>query len=122
MSDQKKLLGYKQAQELIRLYRQAGFSDQEIAEELTIVENLLLAELLEDIEEKMSDGEKKKFDEFLKNNPKPEEIARFLKLDQEKISQRIETRLQEFTNQLKKDLVESELPLEKLKARLKQET
>ena len=64
--------------------------------------------------------EKKKFDEFLKKNPEPEEIVQFLKLDQEKINQKIETRLQEFTDQLKKDLVESELSLEKLKERIRQ--
>lgn len=70
----------------------------------------------------MSEEEKKKFDEFLEKGPKVEEIAEFLKLDQEKISQKIESRFQEFTDQLKQDLVQSELSLEKLKARLKQKT
>lgn len=115
-----KLAGYKQAQELIKLYRQVGFSDEEIAEELTIMENLLLAEVIEEVEAKMSEEEKKKFDEFLKKKPQPEEIAQFLKLDKEKINQKIETRLREFIDQLKKDLVEFELSLEKLKAKLKQ--
>lgn len=115
-----KLAGYKQAQELVKLYRQVGFSDEEIAEELTIMENLLLAEVIEEVEKRMSDEEKKKFDEFLKKKPEPEEIAQFLKLDKEKINQKIETRLQESTDQLKKDLVESELSLEKLKARIRQ--
>lgn len=117
-----KLPGYKQAQELIKLYRQVGFSDKEIAEELTIMENLILAEVIEDIEEKMSDEEKKRFDEFLKKKPQPEEIAQFLKLNKEKINQKIETRLQKFIDQLKQDLVQSELSLEKLKTALKQKT
>lgn len=117
-----KLPGYEKAQELVKLYRQVGFSDGEIAEEMIIMENLLLAELIEEVEGKMSEEEKRKFDAFLDQNPKPEEIAKFLNLDKEEINQKIEARLQEFIDQLKQDLVESELSLEKLKAKLKQKT
>lgn len=104
MNDQKKLPGYEETQELIRLYRQAGFTDKEIAEELTTINNLLLVELIGGIEEEMSDEEKRKFDEFLKKKPSPEEIARFLQLDQEKIAQEVKSRLQKFISQLKKDM------------------
>jgi len=103
-----KLAGYQKAQELVKLYRQVGFSDEEIAEELTVMENLILAELIDEVETKMSEEEKKDFDEFLDRKPEPGKIAQFLKLDKEKINQKIEGRLQEFTDQLKQDLVQSD--------------
>lgn len=104
-----KLPGYEQAQQLTRLYKKAGFSDEEIAEELVIMENLLLDELITETEQQMNEEEKEKFDKFLQRGPKSEEIAAYLKLDSKKIAAKIESRLQETIDQYQQTLTKQSL-------------
>lgn len=120
--DKTKLPGYEEGQKLIKLYKKAGFSDEEIVQQLATIEELVLTELIHEVEEKMNEEEKKKFDEFLSQGATPEKIAEFLKLNKEEIVQKMKAHLQKFIDQLNEELAKSELPLEELKTSLKQAT
>ena len=100
----KKLPGYEKAEELIALYKKAGFSDEETAKELMTIEKLVLAELVGEIEQKMTPAEKQSFDDFLKNGPKPEEIASFLKLEPTELAQKIDSKLQNLIDRFKQEI------------------
>ena len=114
-----KLPGYDQAQELVKLYRKVGFTSEEIAEQLITIEKLIFAELVTETETGMNEEDKKKFDKFLlEKSPSPEEIAKFLKLDKQTLSQKIERKIQQLVDQLTEDLTKAELSLEELKASL----
>lgn len=113
-----KLPGYNQAQKLIKLYRKAGFTDSEIAEQLTILEELIFAELVSEIEKGMSEEGKRQLDKFLEKSPSPEAIAKFLQLDKGELSKKIERKIQEFVDQLTEDITKAELSLEELKSAL----
>jgi hypothetical protein len=99
-----KLPGYQQAQKLIKLYQKAGFSNEEIADRLTTLEELIFTEIVVEIEEGMSKQKRAAFDRFLAKAPTPEKIAKFLNLDQKKMNQKIEKKIEDFTNQLEADL------------------
>jgi len=103
------LPGYEKTKELITLYRQAGFTNEEISRELLTIEKLIFAELVGEIEERMSEEEKKRFDDFLKVPREPEEIAQFLKINKEEISLKIESRLQELISDFKNALASKSL-------------
>lgn len=113
-----KLPGYHQAQELIKLYQKAGFTNEEILKQLATIEELIFAELVAEIEEGMNEEEKREFDKFLEKSTTPEEIAKFLKLNREELTQKMEGRIQKFIDQLTEDLTRAELSLEELKAAL----
>ena len=100
-----KLPGYNQAQKLIELYRRAGFNDQEIAEELVLLEELILAEIIHEVELGLDEEKKRELDQLSLNSSSPLKIAELLGLTQEDLSLKIEQKTQAFIDQLEQDLV-----------------
>lgn len=115
---QTKLPGHDQAQKLVKLYRQAGFSNLEIADQLVMLEEVIMAELICEIEKGMSEEAKRQFGEFLADGPTPEEIAQFLNLNKEELTKKIEQKIQVFVDQLEEDLTKANLSLEELRSAL----
>lgn len=103
-----KLPGYEKAKELIALYKKAGFCDEEIASEMLEIEKLILGEIFADVQEKMSREEKERFERLLLLKPTPEEIARWLKLDANQITEKINSRLQSLIDEFKEKLAASD--------------
>lgn len=109
------LPGYEETQELIELYRKVGFTEEEITERLLALERLLQEEIFAGILNSLSEAEKKQFDQFLVNLPSGEEVAKFLKLDSQKIKGQIKGKLRALVDQLKEEVVRSDISLEEIK-------
>jgi DNA-binding transcriptional MerR regulator len=95
-----KLPGYEKSQELIKLLRNKGFSDKEISQKLLNLEREILAEIVLEIEGKMSPQRRSAFDQYLKVYRTPEEVKNYLKLDQAVVSAALNEKLQKVIEKL----------------------
>lgn len=99
-----KLPGFSQTTRLIELYRKIGLSDKEISARLITDEELILTQIISEIEGRMNEEEKKQFDQFIiTHKPTPKMIASYLNLDQEKLSRKIEEKIQKLIDQLSRE-------------------
>lgn len=101
MIQDQKLAGYEEAQELVKLYQAQGYTNEQISQRLLALENQVMEELIDDLEARLTEEEKARFDALISEDPDPQKAAAFLKLDKNELEQKIKLRLQKVIAELK---------------------